>query len=489
MKKMKKHLFAIAFLVSIVTFAWHKILFQSFTGEGYYYIANGFKEGGHILRFDVGAELLFDFWQLIFKDNLAAFQYLVLVTLVALVILYYFMILEFTRSRSIAFLSALLFGVNYGTIFEMIALGAHQNFGQRVIFFVFLFPAFLFFCRFINKKEEKYFFTSVLLFFTGVFLAHFNVFFATLFLTYFFGLMIVNKYNLRYRINLFFHAALFLLISGTILYSALYLGIASYISHSFFSYVTSNTTLIGQQVLRQLAVITVPDVMMKEFMSIFSRSFNEMIPLLYIPILVLHIFVVTYLWFEEKKLRAQLIAIFLFVPIVFILNMYVRSENIIYLEQGSRYLFVPSMGFVVFWSMFFFSIAKRKILKYPVYVFIGLLIGMQILSIWREIDKDMYKYIAAKKSLAQIKKVSSSLQSDSIVIVPSILGPWGAAFCQKYYGKKDTLFIALASPQIAWEPSFKRTFNPKKDYIFAFDYTRNIVIDITKDYKKIIIDR
>ncbi len=121
-----------------------------------------------------------------------------------------------------------------------------------------------------------------------------------------------------------------------------------------------------------------------------------------------------------------------------------------------------------------------------VFIILFFWIFFQTSTIWRKVDDDFHKHKVLKKSLVDIKLLSSKFADDSIVILPSIFGPHAADFIQLYYGKKKTMFYSIS---VAWHKQLKRPFNPVKDYVLTYDFQESKIINITNQYQQILLKK
>jgi len=480
---MKSHLFYIPILISLTILSWHKILFQSLMGEGFFYFSHGAKEAGFpdiILRYDTGARLAFDLFKVIFKDEIFYYQLLAFLTLVLLSMLFYFLVHELTKRKLLATLASLFFSINFLGLFEMFAAGSYQFFIQRAIYFLLLFPSFIFFVRYLNVRKEYNFIFSLLLYTTSLILSQFSIFFLLFFLTYAFALVIVEKKIYK---RVLIHAFLtFIIAYGDILY-----GSGSLIKgQNFLMFLGEEKYVLGQQLLHQLTVLFVPHQIIQYLREVFQLTFSTMVSFLHFPTLIGSLLIIVYLFVREKTLRVPLVAAAIFIPIVLLLNSYTRGTDFIgRIESGSRYLFVPSIASSIIWAIFFYSLFSIRILFLK--VFVVLLVVFYAYSninvIWAEIDKDFYKHVANKNSFQYIKGLSPSFSEDSLIVVPTNLGFHGSEFSQIFYGKANTTFVPFNSD---WHKMLERPFDPKKDFILEYDYKNEKVVDKTLEYEGII---
>lgn len=488
-------LLVIVFLTAI---AWYKILFQTFIGEGYYYFFGGLKENSNIFRFDIGAALFFDLLKPIFKDNFFFYQAIAFLTLILLGILFYLIVYQLTRQKSVAFIASILFSINYNTTFEMVATGAYQNFVQRVFFLLVLFPSLIFFIKFIDSKKNHYYLISLVLAILSTGFAYFSFFYIPFIIAYTFAVFFTQKMRFKKIFYLFSCTLIYIFTSLLIVNTPGLLKLSNLMpSENILIFIIKNVDEVIIQFLRQLTVISIPGVLFRQFFSIFNISYTEFIYFsngvnyFYFPVLLIYIFIGIFLYKREKKLRPVIIASLFFLPCIFVLNMYMRSENISRLAPGSRYLYVASIAYSIFWGIFLTNLYNRSVkAKIGVYLIISGWIIMQILAINRQLQIESGNHIETKKIIAYFKNnLSSRLKEDSIVITPYSMGNWGSWYLNMFYGKKNTIFTPRMTSEFEWEGKFKSSFNPKKDYIIYYDESSQEVIDVTKNYKTIIKTR
>lgn len=481
-------------LLFLTIFTWYKILFQMFMGEGYTYFGKSFFEdlsfADKLVRYEKGTWLIFELLETAFRDNLFLYQLLALFTLMVLGILFYLLVYEITMKKSIAFLSALFFSVSYNGMFEMIAIGNYQFFIQRMIYFLLLFPSALFFVRFLKTRKEKYFLFSVLLYIISLYLSQFSTFFLPFLLSYLFVFLFFTSGTIREKSFLGLRALFF--VAPTLIFhyaESQYGGSFLLRGQNFFTFIINESATIIDQIQLQLTVLSVPSQALIFFSKVQESSLRSTIPSLYFPLLLFYIGIALYVISKEKKLRVPVISSFFFIPIVFILNIFTRGSDFIEnILPGSRYLFVPSIGFSIILSIFLFVFFSHKsiIPKSVAIVVIVYLVYSNIQAIYSEIDKDFYKHIAAKKSIEYIKNISPKLSSDSFVVVPSVLSYYGAYFCQEFYGKEKTIFMPFFAD---WHKELKRPFDPKKDYIIDYDFGKGMVVDRAEEHREIIREK
>lgn len=482
----KKHVLNIVIIFALIFIAWSGILSQTLIGEGGY--AYFFKSVSTTFTYNYGAILLFNFLMLIFKDNFFLYQAFELASFILIGILFYFFVYEFTQKKEIALTAGILFGVNFTSSFEMIGSGYYGDFVERVFFLIPLLISFILFFRFKNTKRKFYYIASLALCGFAIFLAHFNMFFMVFFLSYIAAAMITEISSIKKVFGEILLVSPFIFLSLFIVYLPILLGIGGFLSGTnFFAYLFSNANLIIFNSFRQLVVLTIPENILLMIVGNSPPLYKQSMHSLFIPVGLIYISAIIFICKSEKLSRIPIVASFLVLPIAFVLNMFMRGDNVDHLGSGSRYLFAPSVGFAIFWAIFFAHVVK-KLNKNFIYAFIIFWFIIQLSSVNKAIDKEMYSHTETKKITAYLKNISPRLAEDSIVIVPNVMSIYGAQFCNLYYGKKKTLFLPFYS-KIEWLDQYGRQFNPQKDIILTYDDNVEKVMDVTWNYKKIIVSK
>jgi len=218
-----------------------------------------------------------------------------------------------------------------------------------------------------------------------------------------------------------------------------------------------------------------------------DRSYNDGIVLFYIPVILLYLGSAILLWKRESILRAIIFTSLTFLPVIFVLNLLMRGDEVTKIYTSSRYLHLAGVSFSIFWAIASYSMIKRGLLGS---LFVGVLLIWWMLnnigSIWKEIDKEAYQHIAVKKSLQYVRNLAPTFSTDSIIIVPSELGYYGSYYVQIFYGKEKTAIYPYFSN---WANELLRPFDLKKDVILEYDLERETIIDRTEQYREIIAER
>ncbi len=492
---MKRHILFILTLMVVTATAWYKILFQMFLGEGYYYFGRSFFRdlslADKIVRYDKGTFLLFEILSSLFRDNIFWYQLFALITLLALGVFLYFLVYEISGKKLIAFIAALLFGVSYNGNFQMFAIGNYQFFVQRVVFFLLLIPSAIFLIRFLRSKKEKHFFMSVFFYSVSLYLSKFSIFFLPFIINYLLLFMLLSVRTAREKFNLVIRTFYYLIPTIVFLRLEAKWGSSFLLQDkSFFTFLNTERNIIVEELQRQLTSLLIPPQVINFLLDFLqSQSLKNTIESLYIPTLIILIGVIVYSLKKNTIGRVAIISAALFIPMVFILNIFTRGNDYIgRMVPGNRYLFVPLIGASLIFSFFFHSLLSyRSIILKSVAIFtIIFLVYLNILATWKQIDSAFYDHLAAKKSIEFVKQLSPKFASDSFIIVPSIMGRFGVNFLQIYFGKENTMFTPFFA---GWDQDMKRPFDPKKDYILKYDYKKREAINITSNYEEIFKQR
>lgn len=483
---LKKHLYQIAIIFVLILLAWHKIFFQTPMGEGFFYFSHGLAEINFpSVRYDTGARMACDIFKFFFQDNLQFFQVFIVMIILLSSALFYWLIYETTNNKIISLIASIIFGVNFIGNYEMFAIGNYQFVVQRPLWFLLLFPSFTFFVKYVKQKKEKFFIISLFLYTLSIYFAQFSIFFLPIFFTYYIGYLLDKKGSFKRFLILGLRVFLYFFITFIILHTDTH-SFAK--NNSFFAFLTGSQNMIINQFLRQLSALIIPEQIMHLIALKKGIPLNSIYNFFYLPSLFLYISLGIYLFKKERKFRALVVALFLFIPIVSILNSFMRADLIASIESGSRYLYVSMVAVSIIWAILFYSFfsSTKVLIKIIAIFFVILFIYNQIIEIWNEMNVDFYKYKAVKISLNYIKRLSPEITNDAFVVVPSMLSSHGADFSMQFYGKTGTSFYPF---QASWHKQMKRSFDPKKDYILEYDKQTEKVIDLTKNYQEIIITK
>lgn len=479
----KPNLFIIGFLIIV---SWHKIIFTTFTGEGYYYFPNGFFSQGfpNYFNYDEGARLLFDIFKVTFRDNIFFYHLFLLIILVILGFVFYFMVHKLTNNKSIALLSTILFTINGWSLLEFLGMGAYQEFAQRLVWFPLLFVSFIFFIKYFKTKKNRHLVYSITIYTLSLYLAEFSVFFLPFYLTYIISFYVFKRKFGRQDLIKFFLILAYIIVTVIIMYLDKTVGRVGFIQGNFIVFLFEKRVEIIDLILRQLVILTIPSQIIHALLNNTHQAvyFQKMRLFLYAPVLLLYLGSLWLVLKKSKNLRTIALSSLIFIPIVFTLNIFVREEYMLVYEDGSRYMFVPSIGFSIFWGIFIYTFCRRNLLLKigSVFLLSWILINMEVIS--AGIERYESRFNGTKISLEYIKSISPQFSDDSIVIIPSVLGDYGPDYVKYFYAKRNN-FVAPYFRD--WQNEIKRPIDPKKDFILNYDYKKGL-IDETNKFNEIV---
>lgn len=465
---MKKHVFAIAFVVVAAIVSWYRVLGQSLMGEGFYYLFHGLGYESfwgtfwEMLRsYEAGAKMLFDFFRVFFKDNIFLYQLFLLISVSIINVLFYVFAYVLTKRFLAAFVASMLFSINF-VGFEMFAIGNYQFFAQRTLAFLFLFPSITLFILYLRGNRFIYYLISVFLYLIAFFLFHFTLFFTPFYICV---VAMFGKKKKLLSILVFFIIPIIILRYGNDPVSK---------DINVFSFIRQFGWQIPTAMMKHFTILTVPETLLSYLGKAWNMAHGEVALRLFYPVAVLYLFTLRI----NKKLFSIAVWCLLFLLPTFFIGLYTRWDMTNNLGSGSRYLYVPTIAFAIYWGIVLATVRKKYLI-----VIMGIWALMQLSSINKGFGIEQEKHEAMEKSMRYVKQISSRFASDSIVIVPRELGYYGSYFAQLFYGRERTAFIPRFSQTVE---GLSRPFDTSKDYILEYDRTRHVVVDRTHEYQSIL---
>lgn len=485
---MKKNIISFLILTVIIIIAWHKIYFQSFLGEGYDYF-DSHLNFSTFYRYDNLASIIYFVFRNIFFDNLQYYLLFIIVSQVILGVLIYFLMAKVTKNKFIAFLSAIFFGVNYVTNYEMISYGFYQWFAQRVPNFIPTLISFIFYHKFlsgINLKSERkylYYFLSLSVFLFSVFLAHYSILL----------LPFIVFYNLFYSLSNYKEKKSFIL--NLLLIIPFILGALIITTENpygrnqgFLYFIIEFRENVFKKTLFQLVMVTIPyDLLiflngyLQNKFLLAGKTVIEMFNTFVIIFYVLTIFLTIKI---KRNLGIVLLTLFFSMLAVVVFSLYTNpnaiADNSI---TSNRYLF--PIGFLASSYLaiviYVFLWRKNILARGLVLFFLIFYVFTNVRLIWFATDEEQYKHIISKNIRAYIKSISYKFKDNSLVVLPKEVGPHEADFLREFYGKKTMSFI----PFPALTEKNASSFNQVKDFLFLYSKENGKVINLTTNYKEI----
>ena len=479
-------------IVFLTVFVWHKILFQSLLGEGFYYFdrqQHFINESGKLAASylpDLFARFLFDILPPIFGDNLMyylAFQLLVMI-LLNLTIFYF--VKFFTRNNWIAFVATAIFLGSYIANFEMLGIGQYQRFAQRVPVLIPLFIALMLLVKYLETNKLIRYIFSISLFTISIFFGHFSTFLLPIFLIIPIMYKLLNK-NIKKNI-----------VSGLLISLSFFL--VNYLlifqdplkpTTSFLDFIASRGIgSIIKDIILQFSNMVLPPLLIEKIASI-SNPYSLSLIALTIPIISFFTFGLKFIKKKEIRLKLIYLSSLIFIPCLLFLNLYLGkvdpSFNIsgyqyyftpsFYLNKlptspvkGDRYYLIPYIFISILFSTALWLILEKRSFTYKTAGFLIMLIYLSYNTklIWTDLDaiqpisKVMKNYIEFSKS------ISYQFDSNTVIILPRAI-IWPAPFIRVFYGDPEMQFYLE-------NDNWQSLVANKKVFIFDYDYQNNKVL-------------
>lgn len=497
---MLKKYFSPTLLIFLVLLIWHKTLFQTFLGEGFFYFdrAQSFFLGlninhlsiSGIWEYDNFAKIIFPVLIPVFGYNLQLYQGFQLLIIVILTLVFYKFINYFTHNSWVGFTGAVIFSTSYLGLFEMIGDGQYDRLVQRIPNQILLLISFIQLAKFFESKNIKNYLYSLITFTIAVFLAHFSTFWLPIFILYPIIYSLCQKKKVHLLVNNIAFSTPFVLTN---------LFLISRDAHtpdgSFVSFVHSHGLgNLVKQMLLQFSNMTLPPVLIEKIASITS-SYESTIIILTLPIIAIiigGIFLVAKR--SKESLPIYLLSIFS-LPILLFLSLFLGKVNAIYNMRGYTYYFLPKVYSIDssltaslkgdrYYMMPYFFLAiiiailistlfqKKLIYGFVTVIFLVSYVSYNYILVNNNIDKIQPVSEDMKKYLLYINSISNKLSDKSIIIIPREF-LWPSVMIRSRYHYPNMVFLPADSD---W-----------KKQVSATDYQNvlqiNFYYDKTKDGK------
>lgn len=363
---MKKHWFPFLTLCFLTVLAWHKILTQSLMGEGYYYF-----------------------------------------------------VFHLVKRNDISLLAVILFGTNT-TGLEMYAYGNYQWFVQRALALIPLFASAIFFVRFLRQKDRQTQSYVIALFFywLSFVLFHFSLFvfplFVMLLVIYGFpkGMSWTKLLMRTVQFLPFLFIPILLLPRG---YHTSYMG-DNYVTY-LWTFTRDRGWELVNALVHQFVILSVSQNVIDVLAGFWNISHRQVSSFLRLPTVVAYGFGFFFLY-RQKNVEFVKLAIgsIGFIVAVLFLNLVIRWEMSWNVSSGSRYIYIPGIGFSIFLSLVLATVLSKHTNSSKLIIFLIVVewCFLQIRSIWITISRNQSEHDAAKLSLTFIKRISQHFSEDSI---------------------------------------------------------------------------
>lgn len=508
-KQISKYIFPT--LITILTIVvWHKLLWQTPSGEGFYYFDPGqdFFKGFNIGRFfelDTFARIIFDILPFLFKDNLSLYMGFQLFMMVILNLTLYYVINFFTKNKLIALSSTIFFAVSYIGQFEMLGSGNYQRFVQRIPNLIPAFWAFQQLGAYLETNKVWHYFFSIVLFCFSLIMAHFSSFLLPIFI-FLPLLFFIEKKGGGYTFKKLWIVIPYIVLNFFLVSRGTHTPYTNQISFAF-SY---GIVRLFENIIFQLVAITYPSYMLHLIKSAFNPFSNTLL-LLVIPILLLYLIGFFLVLKRNRKLITIYLISIIMLPFLLFYNLYldkvdplynIKGFNYYFLPstfpnstifqnavKGDRYYYLPMIFNSIIWSFILVSLFKKtkkegenEKTKLVLITFVLVYIYYNTNLIWSNMNLIQFNSILTKNYLNYMKVISSSFGDKTVVVSPRPL-LWPAPAVKALFTDKEIYFIDSGRD---WRGEVMDK-HPSSFYFIDYDNKTWEIIDLSKKYRKEVI--
>lgn len=389
----------------------------------------------------------------IFGANINLYYWTVLIFMMTIDILLYITMKFITKRSFIAFVSSLIFAVNYFGIYDMVSTHCYCFFLERIIPVVFLVPSFLFLHLFLEKKVKKFLIISSLFYFLGVGLGHFTVLFTPFFFFYPIFWYLFDENSIKSKVQGFIYGL-------------------SYLSQSTFFVLiqqinesglgpkkwTFTEFLFDPEKYLYIKKIALQFVYWSQYPSIIENFAGDHLQIfidprnaefLIFPYLLSYIVAAIIIYKFLPGQRPMLLTTILGTIVIFYLNAYFDQYDMLNFSGASRYLFFPSFLLAIFWSYFLWAVFFQKknllaivgICLVAAYYFMNSFLTEDNLRHelrWNQSTRAVFDHIIATRY---------TLEKDTLIIAPyPEFGSQESTFFTEQLGKGEVRYMSIHNP-------------------------------------------
>jgi len=385
----------------------------------------------------------------IFSVNLSYYYWAEVVVLIIIALEMYITLKVITKNYFVSFSAALLSGVSYFGVYDMVSTHCYCFFLERVVPVIFLIPSFLFLHLFLEKNKKKYLISSLFLYFLGVGLGHFTLLIFPAFFLYPLFWKFFNEKKLRKKTEGFVYGFLYVILTG-FFYGIQQINESGISPHNW----TFVEFLFNPQKFLYMEKIGLQYVYWSQYPSLlkdFSQNamsyiIDHRIAGSYIPIVTIVYLLAAYAIYKRlPRQRPMLFTALLGTPIIFYINAYIGQYDILYQSGASRYLYFPTFLLAIFWSYFLWAVfwQKKNILAVVGFLIVA---GYFFLNTWL-IDSNAVQAIGWNKSAREIFNHVISTRGDLsaktlVVVTYPEFGSQEANFFTDHIGKDEVKYIS-----------------------------------------------
>jgi hypothetical protein len=447
---------AIVAIILLTYFFWKELPNMMVRGEGFVYLVDRLQTASSqkprfLVGIEVGSVIVGETLTALFGTQMSAYFWTVLLFITIINILFFITVLTITRSRVISTIATLILIVHYFGNWEMYAGGIYAYFLERVPCMVLLIPSLLFLHKFLEYKKRVFYFVSLLLYFLGVFIAHWSFIFTGLYLFYpFFWFLFMDKKNLKQGILIglpyFFITAFF-----SFMQTYYHGGLGP--TWTFRDFILNPTIYkYPEKILRQLTYWSEYPVILN---GINSSGGYVNTPLHHLGniknaiaiqnyVLLVYSMAIFVTYKLLPRLRYLLLTLIFTVSSIFFINAFIGQYQIFTEPSANRYLYPPTFFLSLFWGMFLYVLLWRsKITKGILSVIIIIFMALNYNLISTNFSWLSERHIPSLIVWNKAIDIGVKAEDKTAIIIPGFeTGKYEAEFLNDQIGKGRIKFIS-----------------------------------------------
>ena len=443
------------FVTTLIIFVWHKVLNQTFLGEGYFY----FNKKLYLFKgwawpdlgdYDNFAKLFFQVITPFFKDKLIYYQATALAIVIIFFIVFYKILKRITDDKFIAITSTIFLSTNYLALFEYLGAGNYQRFIQRFPNLIPLVIAFYFLWDYCNSKKTINLAYSILLYSLSIIMGHFSALMLPFFLIYPVVKILGEKINYKKLVSVSLICAIYVFISYLLSRYSLQKP-----SYSLIDFLKNEPNILWR-VFYQIPVITIP-------LDLFKYISLKHALIMSFGFYILGGYVVIR---RLPKFKTIYVAFFLTMISVMFTYLYPDPRLDVTKSFGEdRYYLLSSLFAVVIWSM----ILKALFVKHSTALLITSTLILSSFIIYNaslirnHMEKIQYQSQMFNTFINYFQENNMNIKDGSIVVAPYYLTFASPLISDVILKDKRVEFIL---PSTGWE----KIYRIQKDQVYVFDY-------------------
>lgn len=415
-------------LLLLSAYVWRFIPHQVIRGDGFMYFISSkleefFSRDFFYTGFELSAMLLGWLFSKFYGINNSLYWWTAyLVMLVTNALFFWFSKTIFKKSF-VAFVASILFSLNYFGNWDLYSTHCYCFILERIYPVLFLLPSGVYLHRFLEKRTSKDYYKSIILYFIGLGLGHWSLFFTAFFLLYPISWTIFQQHKPQHvrdiiRGLLFLGITIFFILIQRIHESVFKLKWP--LVDFFFN---PELSLWPQKVIRQFVHWTQYPVLLvgESHARMVSKISDVTTTVAVTPyIMLIYILVFFYIYRALPQRRALLLTALAGTVSIFFINVFFGQYDVLYQPGSNRYLYYPTMLLSLFWALCIeaFIVGQRRMLKgMAILLIVGYIFINATLISQSYIDSMGYN-TWTKRVYAYIQKYSHSAPQNTLIVAP-----------------------------------------------------------------------